>query len=149
VGRPRHISRVIDYMLSAWSRHTAIDPARIGMFGHSAGGFTALVVAGGEPDMTLGRTRCHDRPQSWECRYVREHGLRYVREHGPDIDKRPALPQTTWLHDARVKAIVIAAPCCGWAFEPHGLANVRVPVQLWIAEEDSIVDDSPSIVKRL
>jgi predicted dienelactone hydrolase len=111
------------------------------MFGHSAGGFTALVVAGGEPDFGPGRERCQKRPQSWECRYLREHGL--------DLDKRSTTPQAAWLHDTRVKALVIAAPCCGWSFEPDGLSKVKVPIQLWAAEEDSIVEDSPATIARL
>jgi len=50
VERPRHISRVIDFMLSCWGGHSHIDPVRIGMFGHSSGGATALNAVGGNPD---------------------------------------------------------------------------------------------------
>ncbi len=52
VDRARHISRVIDFMRGAWAGHDSIDPARIGMFGHSAGGPTALILAGGVADMS-------------------------------------------------------------------------------------------------
>ena len=52
MDRPRQVSRVIDHMLSAWEGRTAIDPQRVGMFGHSAGGFTTLAIIGGVPDFT-------------------------------------------------------------------------------------------------
>ena len=38
VDRARHISRVIDFMVGAWAGHGSVDPGRIGVFGHSAGG---------------------------------------------------------------------------------------------------------------
>ena len=47
VDRPRHISRVIDHMLTTWPGRDRIDATRIGVFGHSSGGFTALAVVGG------------------------------------------------------------------------------------------------------
>jgi len=44
VDRPRGVSRNIDFMLNAWGGHDHVDPARIGIFGHSAGGATALIA---------------------------------------------------------------------------------------------------------
>lgn len=58
LGRPRHVARVIDYMLSSWPQRERIDPARIGIFGFSAGGFTALVVIGGQPDLSARSLGC-------------------------------------------------------------------------------------------
>ena len=47
--RPRHIAHVIDALLAhtAWGTH--VDASRIGMVGHSMGGFAALALAGGQP----------------------------------------------------------------------------------------------------
>src|ERR1700730_5886601 len=53
-NRPRHIKVLIDYMLASWPHRDLLDPARIGIFGFSAGGFTALVAIGGVPDLTRG-----------------------------------------------------------------------------------------------
>ena len=141
IGRPRHLSRVIDYMLTIWPEHGRIDPTRIGVFGHSAGGFTALVVAGAEPDVTRGAAHCRERPQAWDCLYLKKNGV--------DLEKRSVRTPPVWTHDARVKAAVIAAPAIGYLFEPNGLSQVKIPIQLWEAGQDSIVEDSPSIVRRL
>lgn len=52
----------------------------------------------------------------------------------------PAPPTAaTWVHDARIKAAVVAAPALGFTFTPAGLSAVSVPVQLWRAEEDEIL----------
>jgi predicted dienelactone hydrolase len=142
VGRPRHVSRVIDYMLKRWPERARIDPGRIGLFGHSAGGFTALVVAGGEPDLSQGPTHCRKRPDAWDCRYLKEHGFDLARLDG----KRPPI---RWAHDARVRAAVVAAPAVGYAFPPDGLSAVTIPVQLWEAQDDAIVEDSPAIIAGL
>ena len=50
IDRPRQIKIVTDYMLSVWPQHSHLDPNRIGIFGFSLGGFTALVEIGGTPD---------------------------------------------------------------------------------------------------
>ncbi len=66
--RPRHISRTLDYMLTTWRGHSQLDANRIGMFGFSAGGFAALVVSGGEPDLTATARLCGEQPNGWTCR---------------------------------------------------------------------------------
>lgn len=56
MGRSRHISRSIDHLLLTWDARETIDPVRIGIFGMSSGGFTALTSIGAiaddsEPEM--------------------------------------------------------------------------------------------------
>ncbi len=138
-ARPRHIARTIDYMLTSWPRHASIDPQRIGMFGHSAGGFTALVIAGAEPKMWLGEDYCRNHPQAWSCRYIKRQGLSLE-----DLGKQR---HVTWVHDSRVKAAVIAAPAIGYSFDRESLAKVSIPFQLWAAERDDVVDDSPAEIR--
>lgn len=141
IGRPRHVSRVVDFMLKVWPHRDRIDPERIGMFGHSAGGFTALIMAGAVPDMTLGRAHCRNRPDAWDCQYLKKHGF--------DVEKAKAPPDGAWVHDARIRSIAIAAPAIAYAFAPDRLADVRVPVQLWEAGHDDVVEDSPELIRKL
>ncbi len=65
-------------MLTAWGGHDRIDPARIGVFGHSAGGFTALVGAGGVPEIALGGAFCRDHPDDWGCERARARNLKFA-----------------------------------------------------------------------
>ena len=46
------------------------------------------------------------------------------------------MPSEAWVSDPRIKAVVVTAPAFGFAFNPTGLQNVRVPVQLWGAADD-------------
>jgi predicted dienelactone hydrolase len=125
--RPRHIKALVDYMLTAWPQHDRLDPARIGMFGFSAGGFTALVTLGGNPDMTRVAENCAAHPDEWACRKV--------KEFGGERRERPI----TFVHDARIAAAVIAAPAIGYTFTPEGLAGVTAPIQLWRGDADEIL----------
>lgn len=140
VERPRHVSRTVDYMLEQWPRRGLIDPGRIGMFGHSAGGFTALVIAGANPDLRGVTAHCRERPQAWDCRYLSKNGY---QPEGRDRHRGNA-----WRHDPRVKAIVIAAPAVGYSFNSANLADVKLPVQLWSAGQDDIVDDSAEQIAK-
>jgi predicted dienelactone hydrolase len=125
-SRPRHISRVLDYMLDAWPERERLDPARVGMLGHSAGGFTTLVVVGGNPDLRGMRTHCAEHPDEWGCRFARQQG-----------NPTPATPE--WSHDPRVRAAVVVAPAVGPDFTPERLAEVKVPIQLWRATNDEVL----------
>ena len=127
MDRPRQVSRVIDHMLSTWEGHAAIDPQRIGMFGHSAGGFTTLAIIGGVPNLTRIGPMCRQYPGDFACQLL-------ARSGSPAV-----APATATVADARIKAAVVAAPALGFTFSPDGLKNVKVPVQLWRAENDTLV----------
>jgi predicted dienelactone hydrolase len=129
-NRPRHMKALIDYMLASWPRHDALDPARIGMFGFSAGGFTALVAIGGVPDMTRVASFCAAHPDDWACNRARE--LR----NGPPA---PPAPPSAFVHDPRITAAIVAAPAIGYVFTPEGLSGVKIPIQLWRGDRDEIL----------
>lgn len=130
MDRPRQISRVIDHMLSAWKGHATIDPARIGMFGFSAGGFTTLVSIGGIPDFSKVGPMCRQYPGDFACQLI-------AKSSGGIAAPLPT--PASRAADPRIKAAVVAAPALGFTFSPDGLKNVKVPVQLWRADNDVIL----------
>lgn len=145
VGRPqwfadrsRHVGRVIDFMYGSWEGRARLRPNRVGIFGFSAGATTALIAIGGEPD--LGRVTSH-------CAQHAEFACTLMRPAAPGAASSP--PQ--WVHDPRIAAAVVAAPGIGFAFEPSGLAHVRVPVQLWSGAADQTVPyaTNTAVVQRL
>jgi len=135
ISRPAQISRAIDYMLSGWPAHATIDPHRIGVFGHSAGGATALLIGGGVGDWQRAVDFCKSHPDDWGCARARAAG-------GPPASDPPG--KIIGL-DKRVDALVLAAPALAPIFAPYGLAAVTVPIQLWVGQHDEIVPDAAQI----
>ncbi|GEB37169.1 dienelactone hydrolase [Gluconacetobacter liquefaciens] len=125
--RPVALSALITYMLQAWPSRNRIDAARVGAFGFSAGGFTVLAAAGARPDLAQFAPHCREHPGFYDCVLLRAH----PRENGGHgwVGRR----------DGRIKAIVVAAPALGFAFDRTGLAPVTIPVQLWKAGRDAIL----------
>lgn len=124
--RPAALSATLSYMLQTWPGHRAIDPDRIGAFGFSSGGFTVLAAAGGTPDLSRLAGHCAAHPAFFDCTLIKAQP-RIAAARWPDV------------RDARIKAIVVAAPALGFAFDRGGLAAVRLPVQLWRADDDQIL----------
>ena len=124
--RPRQLEVLTSYMLDRWRDHDRLDPARVGAFGFSAGAFTVLALAGGEPDLQQLAPHCRERPAFEDCRIVAS-------------EKIDTTTPRTWTHDARVKAIVVASPAIGFAFGKAGLARVKAHVQLWRGEDDPVL----------
>jgi predicted dienelactone hydrolase len=139
MDRAQHMHRLIDYMLSEWPDHARIDANRVGMFGFSSGGFTALVAVGGIPDLSLIEAHTRMRPDEYDAQLV--------KRSGPEVIAmlRSKLPASTWVHDQHIKAAVVAAPALGYTFSPEGLKGIRVPIQLWRAAEDHILPHPDSV----
>jgi predicted dienelactone hydrolase len=129
--RPAQFKALIDYMLTAWPGRDRIDPARVGAFGFSAGGFTVLVAAGATPSLSAVAPYCRTHPATYTCNIVK--GAQ------AEVAGGAALPASAWAHDPEIKAIVVAAPAVGFSFGREGLKAVTVPVQLWKAELDHIL----------
>jgi predicted dienelactone hydrolase len=116
IQRPLDIKRVIDYMIGVSPFAPAIDPNRIGIYGFSRGGYTALVVIGANPDFALGLPLCEGRKDKI-CDQIRAHQY----------------PNGPLLHDRRIKAAVLADPLSSF-FTAGNLATITIPIQLWGSE---------------
>jgi predicted dienelactone hydrolase len=127
--RPEQLQHVITYMIQSWPEHARLDPQRIGAFGFSNGGFTVLVAAGGVPDLGKTATYCRVNPTHDLCQAIKKGGASAATLFND-------VPPHAWVADSRIKAVVIAAPAFGYAFDKAGLKNVHVPVQLWGAADD-------------
>ncbi len=128
--RPRHISRVIDHMLTKWPGRDHIDAARIGVFGFSSGGFTALVLAGGVADLGRVAPHCQRHPGDYACQLIARHST-----DNASVGTAAVVAG----RDARVRAAVVVAPALGFSFTEASLAAVSVPIQLWRAADDLVL----------
>ena len=115
VERPTDIKRLVDYMLGAAPDAARIDPERIGFFGFSRGGYTGLVLAGGNPDFLHADVACPAKIPI--CEQIR----------------RGEVPTDPLTHDARIKAFVLADPLNVFP-TAESLKNVKAPIQLWASQ---------------
>ncbi|GCL62105.1 alpha/beta hydrolase family protein [Pseudaquabacterium pictum] len=128
--RPRQASRVIDAILAdpAWKDRIATDSQgpRVGALGHSAGGYTVLALAGGQPD--LARLQQH-------CRAAAAQDPIFCSMGRADRALPPAPADAPPLADARVRAVVAMAPA-GVVLTAASLAAVRPATLVYVAERD-------------
>lgn len=116
-SRPVDIIRLLDFMLNDWKDRAAIDPARIGFFGFSAGAYTGLVLAGGNPDFRGIAPYCPESNKSPGCEQFRS----------GDIPSN--LP-----HEPRIRAAALADTAVNFAFSSEGLAGIHIPLLIWRSE---------------
>src|SRR5215470_7055887 len=128
VGRPRQVSRVIDAVLEDGMLAPHIERERIGVVGHSNGGYTALAVAGAKPNTSAVTAHCREHPDDAKfCSY----GGAAAREADREVGDLPEL------RDPRVRSIVVMAPNAA-RFTDDALATVTVPVLVYGAEKDDL-----------
>jgi predicted dienelactone hydrolase len=128
VGRPKQVSRVIDALLEDAELGSHIQRERIGVVGHSNGGYTALAVAGAKPNPAAIVAHCRQHPDDSKfCSY----GGAATREAARKVGDIPDV------RDPRVRAIVLMAPNTA-PFTDDALAQVAVPVRVYGAERDDL-----------
>lgn len=136
INRPQHISKAIDEILSNEDLHQSIDQNKIAVIGHSAGGYTALVLAGGLPDPELVYTHCNNHNDPEFCGY--SHVISGITNW---IASKVNKPEKNYDHlsDARVRAAVLLAPVGALFNHTHSLTNVNVPIKIYRSEKDSVL----------
>jgi predicted dienelactone hydrolase len=125
--RPKDLSLAIDALVADPTFGPLIDPARIGVAGHSQGGFTALWIGGAAVDRDL-----YARFQrNWKANPTVPASLRA----GLSTDPTPALA----VHDPRIRAVFAMAPGIVQAFgmTAETLAQVDVPVHITVGARDT------------
>jgi predicted dienelactone hydrolase len=113
-SRPVDIIRLLNFMLHDWKDKAVVDPARIGFFGFSNGGYTGLVLIGVTPDFNRVAELCKEK--AGDCEQL----------HNGEAAPIPP-------HDARIRAAVIVDPAPS-SFTQDNLAAINVPLQYWRSE---------------
>lgn len=117
--RPRHVRLAVDAALGDTRVGPRLEPDRYGMIGHSAGGYTALAVAGGHA-MTV--------PDEVED----------ARLFSPDAElAKLAFPVPTE-RDRRLGAAVLLAPAIGFFLAEDALRDVEIPLLVRTGARDPI-----------
>ena len=125
--RPLDVGLTISFLLNDPFWGKSIDPGRIGVAGHSQGGFTALWIGGAkvDPDKYLAFQR------GWRNNAMVPE---YLRRELP-LDAGPALA----VQDRRVKAVFAMAPGIVQAFgmDVAGLRQLTVPAYIAVGAGDT------------
>lgn len=124
-GRPLQISEAITTALLDPMLAPYLSADQVGVIGYSAGGETALILAGAQPDLQRLRNYCTERPDDRDACKTRGELL-------PDRDD--LYPQA----DPRVGALMLMAPLT-LMFGRHTLADVHVPVLLYAGDGDELL----------
>jgi len=124
-GRPMQISEaisaaLIDPMLSPY-----ISARQVGVIGYSAGGETALILAGAQPDLQRLRQYCVERPQDRDA----------CKTQGELLVDRDDLHAHA---DPRVHALMLMAPL-SLMFGRQTLSEVHLPILLYSGDGDALV----------
>lgn len=117
-ARPTDTSRVITHMLDTWPQRAKLDSRKVGVFGFSRGGYTALALAGAIPSLSAASAQFCPRIS--------------VIATGLCGQLQSKVASLAVQSDARVRAAVVIDPLN--LFGPSGLKNVRIPIQLWASE---------------
>ncbi|MDR1379177.1 MAG: hypothetical protein LBJ36_09045 [Synergistaceae bacterium] len=106
INRPKHIRAAADWFFKNQALSPFLKPDSFALIGHSMGGCTALIMAGGIPACPSGDTLGRDAFQ---------------------IDTEP---------DRRVKSLVLLAPATTCFWSKGALDRVNVPILLLVGEKD-------------
>ena len=138
--RPAQAVKALEAVLADPRFKTRADANRLGMIGFSAGGYTALVLAGAKPDFSLAVDYCRSHPED-----------RGSCGNGQRAGSGQALPAqaASWVPPGKLdlKALVLMDPLA-ITFDSAGLASVGMPVLLFNPQDTSylIAEHNASVV---
>lgn len=127
--RPREITRTLDAVLASPRLAGMIGSRPIGAIGFSAGGYSVLAAAGGQPDLSALRRHCEEPSRDPRFCSLGDEGRRSPRKESL---------QSSVIRDDRLQALVLVAPV-GAVFSKGSLNGVTSNVLLVRAGKDQIL----------
>ena len=123
VERPRHVTALIDGVENDVLLASSIDASKVGIVGHSAGGYAALLAVGGRPDFTQFTSgRCRRNPNT-----------------PPDWPRFVHDPAAVPVPDPRIRAAASMATGFGCLFDKDSVSAIHVPVRFYQADDDDVL----------
>lgn len=137
VGRAVQVRAAINTLLADPRWKPLIDPARIGVAGFSAGGYTSLLLVGAQPRFDRFIDYCQRHPDDVDtCAPAQKYKPAELVSALAAIQK----DLTRWgpTADPRIKAAFVMAPL-SLIFDKAGAGAINRPVDLWYGENDHVL----------
>lgn len=115
-----------------------INKDRIAVIGHSTGGYTALALVGGIPDLPTINIHCIEhKDDSKFCGIYNSFYLKIKNFFSnQNSEKSHAIDS---LYDQRIKAAVLLAPVGVLFKDKKSLSKVKIPIRIYRAEKDAVL----------
>lgn len=132
--RPADITAVIDHIAANAQDYAFIDTTRIGALGFSAGGYTAMAVAGARVNPDLLQSFCDDG----------DHGMSdcaFLARGGVDLHALDLSPAAQDLRDPRIRTAIIVDPGIISTVTEESLRAISIPMLILnLGDEDKVPD---------
>ena len=130
--RPADVSAVLDELTANTEDYPYIDPDQISALGFSAGGYTALALAGARVDPDRLHRFCDDTDHGMsDCAFLAHFGIDL---HGFDLS-----PAGQDLRDPRITDAVIVDPGIVSTLTAESLAEIAIPIQVINLGDDGTI----------
>lgn len=137
VNRPQHISAAIDTVLNNNEFKDFINKSRIGIIGHSAGGYTALALIGGKPNAENINVHCSEHTEDAVfcgsptifSKIINYFPSQNINDNSIIVNAQ----------DHRIKAAVLMAPVGVLFNDELSLSKVNIPIRIYRAEKDKVL----------
>jgi predicted dienelactone hydrolase len=140
VDRPRQAEEALNAVLSNSHFASHVDAKRIGMIGYSAGGYTALILAGAQPDFAYANKFCatHDDAGSCGRRRTTQMEAASLTVASPVQAESEDLAAWRPPVEPRLKALVLMDPLAVM-FNTPSLSAIRIPILLYRPQNDALL----------
>ncbi len=130
--RPADVSAVLDEITSNPASYPYIDVDRIAMLGFSAGGYTAMAIAGARVDPDRLQRFCDDGDHGMsDCAFLAHFGI--------DLHSMDLRPAAQDLRDPRISTAVVVDPGIVSTLTQPSLAQIEIPMLILnLGDEDKV-----------
>ncbi|MEL7245896.1 MAG: alpha/beta fold hydrolase, partial [Cyanobacteria bacterium J06573_2] len=144
INRPLDVKFVLDELEKlnkTDSRlNNVLDLQRIGVFGQSFGGYTALALAGAKINLEKIQQNCNQKAlkQTWNMSLLLQCRMQELQQNKPVKQYN--------LYDERVKAVIAVNPITSIIFGETGLSEIKTPVMMVASSEDTV---APALYEQI
>lgn len=135
INRPLDVKFVLDELEKLNNSDSrfgnVLDLQRIGVFGQSFGGYTALALAGAKINFEKIQQNCNQKAlkQTWNMSLLLQCRVQELQQNKPAKQYN--------LYDERVKAVIAVNPITSSIFGETGLNEIKTPVMMVASTEDT------------
>jgi predicted dienelactone hydrolase len=149
-NRPLDIKLLLDTLQADSKYNTKLDIQKVGLVGHSLGGYTVLALAGAKVNLEEITKNCRNNQSLnistlLQCEAVNISGN--TSENTSENKLQNISEKFSNLQDSRIKAVVAVNPFSSWIFGERGMGEIKVPLMMVAGSQDIITPAVPEQIR--